>query len=450
MTASAAAKVMLDAGHGGSDPGAVGTNGLYEKTVNMDVVLRLKDELARRGYEVLLTREQDINLTLAQRVEITGQLGSDLFVSVHANSHTDSSARGSLVLYYDRDYPQANYPPSDAMAALTPESKRLAQLVQNSMVAKAGTADKGIVPSAVYVARMGSVPSILIETAFLSNSQDAALLADAGFRQKLAIGIADGISVYMPAEKPAGAFTDVSASHWAASAINKLQTMGIVQGEYGKFFPERALTRAEFIAMLERQFPFPSPVTGVEAGCAAGTGNASTVTGATYGSNGTGCADSGAATGDSGTGGSAGGKADAGTQAGGITVGSATGSSTAGSQAGLWKPKDLPASHWAYASINKALESGVLGGYPDGTVRPDQTLTRGEAAALIDRIIWPGSSQTATKTLFKDVPKNLWSAAAINRLKDKGIIDGETATTFAPERPITRAEMCAILARLIH
>jgi N-acetylmuramoyl-L-alanine amidase len=408
MAYAGAVKVVLDAGHGGSDPGAVGVNGLYEKTVNLDVVLRLREELSTRGYEVLLTRDQDVYLTLAERVAITESLKPDLFVSIHANAHTNPSISGSLVLYYDKDYPQKDYPPSDAMAALTPESKRLAQLVQDGMVKEAGTVDRGLVPSAVYVARMGSVPSILAETAFLSNSQDAALLADADFRQKLAVGIANGIAAYKPAVEVPGAFPDVPASHWANEAIEKLKKKGIVEGEAGgKFSPDRALTRAEFVSMLDRQFPLPNLNAGAgESGCTQSSPSP-TVTGSTYGSD-------------------------------------------CGTQSSIAPPKDLPSSHWAYAAMKKALENGIISGYSDGTLRPDKPVTRGEAAALIDRVIWPGSSQAATKTIFKDVPKTLWSAASINRLKDKGIIEGTTATAFAPERAMTRAEMAALLARLIR
>lgn len=405
---AAAAKVVLDAGHGGSDPGAVGVNGLYEKDVNLDVVFRLRDELTGRGYEVLLTRERDTALTLAERVEISNKSNPDLFVSVHANSYKDSRTRGSLVLYYDKDYPQSDYPPSETMAKLTPESKRLARLIQDAMVRQAGTADKGLVPSAAYVTRMGSVPSVLVETAFLSNRQDAELLADGGFRQRLAAGIADGISAYLPASKPdpvPGAFADVSAGHWANADIAKLKKMGIVEGEYGRFYPERALSRAEFVTMLERQFPLPARTAdGSGAGGASGSGT--TVTAATYGGG--------------------------------------------ASSVPAGKPSDLTSAHWAYGPLMKAWNAGVLEGYKDGSIRPDKSLTRGEAAALIDRVIWPDAGQTAASTVFKDVPKTLWSAASINRLKEKGIIQGMADGTFAPDRPITRAEMAVLLSRLIH
>lgn len=398
-----AAKIVLDPGHGGSDPGAVGVNGIYEKDVNLDVAVRLRDELARRGYDVVLTRTSDVFLTLAERVEMTDRIKPDIFISVHANSYKDSRSKGSMVLYYDKDYPQTDYPASEAMAALTPESKELAQDVLTAMVKEAGTVNKGLVPSAVYVARMGSVPSILVETGFLSNPEEAGQLADTSFRQKLADGIADGVAAYLPADKPEGAFRDVPAGHWANSAILKLKVKGILEGEYGYFYPNRALTRAEFVTMLSRGFDFPAA--GTASGCTAGSAS-----------------------------------------------GSESGSSSAsGCTAPASKtPSDLTTSHWAYTALKKAVDSGILEGYLDGTIKPDSSLTRGEAAAMIDRLIFPGGSQTASSTIFSDVPNYLWSAAAINRLKAKGIIDGVTETTFDPNRLITRAEMSALLSRLIH
>ncbi|WP_438444330.1 N-acetylmuramoyl-L-alanine amidase [Gorillibacterium sp. sgz5001074] len=405
--AYAATKVVLDPGHGGSDPGAIGVNGLQEKDVNLDIALKLREELVKRGYEVIMTRETDAGLTLAQRVEFTDRIMPSLFVSVHANSYKDSRTRGSMVLYYDKDYPQSDYPASDAMTALTPESKKLAQALQDNMVNRAGTVDKGLVPSAVYVARMGSVPSALVETAFLSNPSDAALLADDGFRSSVALGLAEGISEYLPAERTEpGAYPDVPLRHWANPAIQELKDKGIVKGENGRFYPDRPLKRAEFVVMLDRMFRLD--LSG-GAACNGSASGGSSVTGSTYG-----------------------------------------GGTSVCTPASAVRPSDLPSSYWASSIMTGALNRKVLEGYPDGTVRPEGTLTRGEAAAVIDRIIYPGSSQKAGTPVFRDVPSGLWSAAAINRLKSKGIISGDTADTFAPERPITRAEMSMLLSRMLH
>lgn len=388
-----AAAIVVDAGHGGHDPGALGTNGLEEKTVNLDVALRLRDELKSRGYQVFMTRDTDEFWPLADRVAFTNEKKPDAFVSIHANWFSNPSTKGSMVLYYDKDYPQADYPASDAMIALTPESKRLANLTLEALVKEAGTANKGLEPSAVYVTRMGSVPSILVETGFLSNPQEAAKLADPDFRAALARGIANGITAYLPLQpaSPAGhtppasgasasPFMDVDASHWAYAAIVRLAAKGVVQGESGSYFPDRSLTRAEFVAMLERQFPLPTPDAAVKPAA----------------------------------------------------------------------PKDLLSSHWAYLDVLKAMESGILQGYPDGTVRPDQPLTRGEAAYLIDQVIYPGESPKTSVSPFKDVPASSWYAAAVHRLKSKELVQGRSGSSFAPDQPMTRAEMAALLSTLIH
>ncbi|WP_211326571.1 N-acetylmuramoyl-L-alanine amidase [Paenibacillus flagellatus] len=383
--AFAAKTVVVDAGHGGSDPGAVGVNGLYEKHVNFDIAMKLKQLLLGQGYDVVLTRTTDDFISLAERVERTNAAAPSLFVSVHANSHPNSGVGGSLVLYYDRQYPQEDYPPSDAMAALTPESKKLASLVLEHVLAEAGFADKGIVPSAAYVIRMGQVPSILVETAFLSNAGDASRLADESVRQKLANGIAAGIAAYLPL--PA-VFPDL-ADHWARDAVLRLKDKGIVEGIDNRYIPDRPMTRAEWLTVGDRLFGFSKLLEKVGTSPSKDVPNAASF-------------------------------------------------------------PDLPKSHWAYATFRQALKLGFINGYEDGTVRPDQPVTRAEAAALLERMS-EGANKTAWtgKTDFADVPASYWASGPIYRMKQKGILDGVTDKTFAPAKSMTRAEMAALIDRYV-
>ncbi|BFT74943.1 N-acetylmuramoyl-L-alanine amidase [Paenibacillus sp. P36] len=383
-------KIVLDAGHGGSDPGALGVNGLKEKDVNLDITQKLRDELTKRGYEVVLTRTDDTYWSLAERVNFTDALQADLFVSVHANSHPNGITRGSMVLYYDNDYPQEDYPASDKMKQLTPYSKDLAQHVLDSLVSAAGTKNLGLVPSAVYVARMGSIPSILVETAFVNQPNDAALLASDSVRAKMAVGIANGIAGYAPP-----LFTD-TLGHWARESILRMKNKGIIDGIYNQYQPDRALKRAEFLTLMDRAFSFDKLATA--------------------------CTPSG-------------------------TVTSAVYSCQTADQT----YKDLPASYWASPIFAKAQQLNLLQGYADGTIRPEQPITRGEVAYLFDRLIQlstkSGGQSPAPKATFDDVPADLWSAKAIYTLKQKGIINGITDTSFKPEQTMTRAEMAALLDR---
>jgi N-acetylmuramoyl-L-alanine amidase len=389
-------KVVVDAGHGGKDPGAIGVNGLQEKNVNLDIALKLRNELVKQGQEVMMTREDDRFLSLAERVNFADAQNADLFVSIHANSF-HSSERGTMVLYYDDAYPQADYPASDRMKALTPYSKQLAKGVLDSFIVQAGTVNRGLVPSAVYVARMGSIPSILVETAFLSSAADAAMLASDEKRKQMAVGIANGILAFQPP-----VFID-TVGNWARDSILRMKDKGWIEGLDNRYEPERALTRAEFLTIMDRMFTFSSLKDLCSAGTAAAT---SSVYGCTPG--------------------------------------------TGGKMNGNYR--DLPASHWSSAVFAKAQKLNLLQGYADGTIRPDQSITRAEVAVLFDRLLYTSKLRadpqaTAYTLRFTDVPLQLWSANAIYVLAAKGIINGVTEDRFMPDRYITRSEMAAIMDR---
>jgi N-acetylmuramoyl-L-alanine amidase len=401
-----AASVVIDAGHGGSNPGAIGVNGLEEKEVNLDVAYALRDELDKMGYETLMTRSDDRDMSLEERVQFTVQHKADLFVSVHSNDYGDPNTRGTMVLYYDDHYPQAKYPASAAMKMLTPQSLDLAQKVLNAVTATANTKNNGLMQSAAYVIRSGEVPSILVETAFLSNKQDAELLAKPAVRQKIAEGIARGVAAFMPlAEKKSednnSPFADI-AGHWAEASIRPLLDSGIMNGvSAARFAPDQPLTRAQLIALLDRLFPLAAPTA---------------VQGAS---------------------------------------GQAAGKGTAGQgKAGQRVPSDLVSGHWAYPVLMKALAAGRIDGYADGTLRPDQPVTRGETAALFYRSLAANGNMktnaTATVAAFDDVPTTLWSAGAIYALRQLGLAEGVTTTSFGPSQMMTRAEIAVLIERYLQ
>jgi N-acetylmuramoyl-L-alanine amidase len=394
-------KVVVDAGHGGKDSGAIGVNGLQEKNVNLDIALKLKQILKGLGYEAILTREDDRYLSLAERVDFANQQNADMFVSIHANSYRVASSKGTMVLYYDDAYPQQDYPASDAMRLLTPYSKQLAQNVLDSFLSTVGTANQGLVPGSIYVNRMGTIPSILVETALLSNSQDAAILADDNTRTQMAQGIAQGIAAFKPP-----VFVD-TVGHWAREAILRMKDKGLVEGLQNRYQPDRALTRAEFVTLMDRMFHLDK----LQNACT-DTGTAATVTGSVYGCN---------------------------------------------ASSVIPSFKDLATEHWAYPVLTKALKLNLLQGYADGTIRPNQPITRAEVAALFERLLKASAAPaaaTATSTVkpavtspFIDVPVNLWSAEAIYTLRSKGIINGITDTEFRPNQSITRAEIAVMMDR---
>ena len=169
--------VVIDAGHGGYDPGASrGTT--YEKTLNLDICLRLNKLLKDEGIKTYMIREDDRFVGVAERAFIANRLKASLFVSVHNNSWTDRSYRGSMTLCYS--YGSKSY--------------NVAKIVQREILESLGTRDCGIsIRPELGVLRRTLMPAVLAEIAFLSNDSDLANLQTEAFRQKAAQGLCNAI-----------------------------------------------------------------------------------------------------------------------------------------------------------------------------------------------------------------------------------------------------------------
>jgi N-acetylmuramoyl-L-alanine amidase CwlD len=178
--------IVIDPGHGGSDDGAM-HNGLVEKELNLDISKRLRNLLVSRGWVVKMTRETDVDVfepndsardELQARCDIANQAGARLFISVHTNSFTSTDLHGTTTYFYQA------------------QSYAFARAVHERLAATLPTADDGILKANFYVIHHTKMPSILVETAFLSNPADAAYLREDGFRQKIALAIAEGVGNY--------------------------------------------------------------------------------------------------------------------------------------------------------------------------------------------------------------------------------------------------------------
>ena len=184
--------VTVDAGHGGQpsaahpttpfDPGAIGTNGLLEKDVDLDVASRLAALLRADLVDVVMTRTSDVHLTAAQRRRISAAHHAALVVSVHGNASTNAKAAGAVVTYPAASSLTFARTLSDALAA---------------EIGRDGVPDAGIAQGDADWLH-NPVPAATLEMAYLSNPAEAALLATAAFRQDVATGIRDGIEAYMP------------------------------------------------------------------------------------------------------------------------------------------------------------------------------------------------------------------------------------------------------------
>ncbi|WP_240390640.1 cell wall-binding repeat-containing protein [Bacillus sp. Y1] len=174
-------KIVVDAGHGGVDPGAIG-NGLSEEDVVLDVAKRVKPKLESLGAIVVMTRESDVYPSLSQRVDLANSQNANAFISVHANSSTSSSANGTET-YWNSLY-------------FGEESKALASSIQQQLVNNMGTYNRGVKEGPFYVIKNTTMPSVLVELAFISNSSDAKKLGDPAYRERAAEAIYQGVVNY--------------------------------------------------------------------------------------------------------------------------------------------------------------------------------------------------------------------------------------------------------------
>ncbi|MBQ3426045.1 MAG: N-acetylmuramoyl-L-alanine amidase [Clostridia bacterium] len=186
--------VVLDAGHGAPDGGAVGATGIEEKDINLDIVLKLREILLSRGVRVILTRDGDNGIydssaktirekklsDMQSRRDMINGSGADLVVSVHINSFTGSSARG-LHVFYDKAHPEA---------------ETTASAIQDSIAALTDAKTHAVKPAAdnLYLMQGSAVPMILVECGFLSNPEEEQLLLSEQYRAKIAFAIANAIS----------------------------------------------------------------------------------------------------------------------------------------------------------------------------------------------------------------------------------------------------------------
>ncbi len=184
-----------DPGHGGFDGGA-SDNGVYEKEINLDVALKLKEYIEQGGGVVYMTRVDDVSTDennrkgksakmadLEARKELAGSAEADVFLSIHMNKFSQPQYRGAQVFYGGK----------------SEESKRLGETIQETMkeiIDDGNTRVAKKIDGQIYILKNTSVPSVIIECGFLSNPQESSMLKNEEYRQKLAWSIYLGISKY--------------------------------------------------------------------------------------------------------------------------------------------------------------------------------------------------------------------------------------------------------------
>lgn len=210
--------IVIDPGHGGKDPGALGRGALEEKHIVLSISEKLREILTRKGYTVLMTRDTNRFIPLKERTAFAIQRKADLFLSVHANGSQNPKAKGIETYYLSvtstdkasediaaRENADSGYSIQELEALLkgiiqeskSEDSKRLARHVQQALVQTTGAVDRGVKHARFVVLIGTNVPAILIETGFVSNPTEGRKLTTSAYQHKIATAIAQGIEKFL-------------------------------------------------------------------------------------------------------------------------------------------------------------------------------------------------------------------------------------------------------------
>jgi N-acetylmuramoyl-L-alanine amidase len=215
-------RIVIDPGHGGKDPGAVGRDGLFEKTVTLAIAKEIKKELEKTtGVRVMMTREEDVFMPLEMRTKIANEAGGKLFISIHADSNPNKGLRGhtvyflgpakteearraaqfeNSVIHFEEsqekyaDLSDASFIlAANAQNSYNKESQEIATMVDNSVNMEAKSASHGVRQAGFYVLYGASMPNILLESAFISNKNDEKLLKNKDFYKSIARALSKSV-----------------------------------------------------------------------------------------------------------------------------------------------------------------------------------------------------------------------------------------------------------------
>jgi N-acetylmuramoyl-L-alanine amidase len=222
-------RIVIDAGHGAHDPGAIGVDGLQEKQVTLDVALRVRDVLEAAGYQTVLTRDRDVYLPLEERTALANTARGDLFLSIHCNASDAGNLSGVETYWLNlassrRAIATAARENSMALANMSDlqdllkeiynskmdESSRFAEALQRSLHGTLkrkyrDVKDLGVKQAPFYVLIGAQMPSVLAEISFINHRTEGKRLADPAYRQLVAQAIADGVKRYVKTVKTAAA-----------------------------------------------------------------------------------------------------------------------------------------------------------------------------------------------------------------------------------------------------
>lgn len=214
-------RICIDAGHGGSDPGAVNGN-MYESEAALMISFKLGKALSMAGCEVIYIRTNDSTVGLEERTAFANEKNVDYFISIHLNAATAKSAKGIETYAYRAGG----------------KAYELAAVVQKELIKATGANDRGVKTANYYVLRHTAMPAILVETGFISNDAEADALFDDGYQTKIANAIAGAVADFLGLEgesvgKRYNYLTEIPAGEFR-NAIKTLMNKGVIKNKDGQ------------------------------------------------------------------------------------------------------------------------------------------------------------------------------------------------------------------------
>ena len=222
-------KIYVDAGHGGTDPGAIGVGQVKEADITLKVAKYLCTELERQNIDVKMSRNSDDYKKLSTRTTEANNYGANLVISIHCNAFANATAAGTEVYIYKKGG----------------NAEKLANKVQTNLLSVLGTTNRGVKEGNLAMVRDTKAPAILCELGFITNKNDCAKLVKSSYQKNCAIAICKAVCSYLNISYKGETTMDYN-NHWAKDAIEKMIETKIMVGDnQGTFRPDDTITRGE-------------------------------------------------------------------------------------------------------------------------------------------------------------------------------------------------------------
>ena len=423
-------KVFIDPGHGGSDPGSLGF-GYRESDINLQVAKKVESKLKAKGIDVKMSRSSDVFYSLSERAKMANNYGADAFVSIHQNSATNATANG-IETYYNRD---------------RVEDKPLSDDVQKQVISQTGASNRGVKNAGFKVLVDTKMTAALVECGFISNETEVKNISNSVYQDKLATGIANGIESYLKKNvilQPQNPSDEViSTGTVTAESLN-------VRCGYGTSYDViGTLEKGTKVQIIETNNGWYKILFN------GGYGYVSSVYVDIDEDNNVVFSDienhwAKAEIEDFASNGYVGGYDDNTfrpnndiTRAEFVTI--------VNKYFGFTKAEgenftDVNEDAWYYKDVCIGVREGYINGYQDGTFRPNEPITREEAASIVRTIT--GLVENGSSKFTDDNEIGSWAKKSVYALADNKIMSGYEDNTFRPKNKITRAEAVATLSRV--